>query len=91
MTSANAARRKLTAITLAALMGPLAAATAQQPAPAAPAARPPETGPKVGEMAPDFTLPGATRYGRLSDPVNLSSYRGKTVVLAFFIKARTRG
>ena len=89
MTSANAARRKLAAITLAALMGPLAAVAAQQPAPAA--ARPPETGPKVGEMAPDFTLPGATRYGRLSDPVNLSAYRGKTVVLAFFVKARTRG
>jgi peroxiredoxin len=42
-------------------------------------------------MAPDFTLPGATRYGRLRDPVTLSSLRGNTVVLAFFIKARTRG
>ena len=88
MASASAARRVLAAITIAALMGPVSAARAQQPAPAAP---PPETGPKVGEMAPDFTLPGATRYGRLRDPVNLSSYRGSTVVLAFFIKARTRG
>ena len=88
MTSANAARFTLAAITLVALTGPVAAVRAQQPAPAA---RPPETGPKVGEMAPDFTLPGATRYGRLSDPVNLSSYRGSTVVLAFFVKARTRG
>ena len=87
MASAFAARGVLAAITIAALLGP-AAARAQQPAPAAP---PPETGPKVGEMAPDFTLPGATRYGRLRDPVNLSSYRGSTVVLAFFIKARTRG
>jgi peroxiredoxin len=42
-------------------------------------------------MAPDFTLPGATRYGLLRDPVTLSSLRGKTVVLAFFFKARTRG
>lgn len=42
-------------------------------------------------MAPDFTLPGATRYGRLRDPVTLSSLRGNTVVLAFFVKARTRG
>ena len=88
MASAPAARHALAAITVVALMGSATAARAQQPAPAAP---PPETGPKVGEVAPDFTLPGATRYGRLRDPVNLSSYRGSTVVLAFFIKARTRG
>jgi peroxiredoxin len=42
-------------------------------------------------MAPDFTLPGATRYGVLRDPVRLSDLRGKTVVLAFFYKARTKG
>jgi peroxiredoxin len=68
-------------------MLPLASAAAQQPAAPAPA----ETGPKVGDIAPDFTLPGATRYGLLRDPVTLSGLRGKTVVLAFFIKARTRG
>jgi peroxiredoxin Q/BCP len=45
----------------------------------------------VGEMAPDFALPGATRYGSLGDPVNLSDYRGETVVLAFFFRVRTRG
>jgi peroxiredoxin Q/BCP len=45
----------------------------------------------VGEMAPDFALPGATRYGSLEDPVNLSDYRGETVVLAFFFRVRTRG
>ncbi len=50
-----------------------------------------ETGPKVGDMAPDFTLGGATRYGILRDQIKLSSYRGNTVVLAFFFKARTRG
>jgi len=86
MASASAARRALAAITLAALAGPVAASAQQTPAPP-----PPPTGPKVGEMAPDFTLPGATRYGRLRDPVTLSSLRGNTVVLAFFIKARTRG
>jgi len=59
------------------------AAGAQQPAAA--------TGPKVGDVAPDFSLGGATRYGFLRDPVTLSSYRGNTVVLAFFFKARTRG
>lgn len=45
----------------------------------------------VGEMAPDFALPGATRYGLLKDPVRLSDYRGKTVVLAFFYRVRTPG
>jgi len=45
----------------------------------------------VGELAPDFELPGATRYGVLEQPVRLSDYRGETVVLAFFYKVRTRG
>jgi peroxiredoxin Q/BCP len=45
----------------------------------------------VGAVAPDFALPGATRYGTLKNPVKLSDYKGKTVVLAFFFKARTRG
>jgi peroxiredoxin Q/BCP len=45
----------------------------------------------VGEMAPDFSLPGATRYGVLQDPVRLSDFRGEVVVLAFFFRARTRG
>ena len=62
------------------------AATAHQTSPAA--ARP---SPEVGTIAPDFSLPGATRYGTLKDPVRLSDFRGKTVVLAFFYKARTKG
>jgi len=45
----------------------------------------------VGEMAPDFELPGATRYGLLEQPARLSDFRGNTVVLAFFFKVRTRG
>jgi hypothetical protein len=48
-------------------------------------------GPAVGDMAPDFELPGATRYGLLKNPVRLSDYRGSTVVLAFFYQARTKG
>lgn len=72
----------------------LAAATAalgaQQPQ------TPPQPGsaafaPEVGTMAPDFTLPGATRYGLLKQPVKLSELKGQTVVLAFFPKARTKG
>jgi cytochrome oxidase Cu insertion factor (SCO1/SenC/PrrC family) len=46
---------------------------------------------EVGAVAPDFELPGATRYGVLRDPVRLSDLRGKTVVLAFFFRVRTRG
>jgi len=45
----------------------------------------------IGAVAPDFTLPGATRYGVLAEPVRLSDFKGKTVVLAFFFRARTRG
>jgi hypothetical protein len=55
----------------------------------APAAVP--TPPAVGQMAPDFSLPGATRYGLLASPVKLSDLRGKTVVIAFFYQARTKG
>jgi hypothetical protein len=46
---------------------------------------------EIGAVAPDFALPGATRYGRLAEDVRLSDYRGQTVVLAFFFRARTRG
>jgi peroxiredoxin Q/BCP len=67
-------------------VGSLAAQQAQAAAPA-PAAPPLE----IGAVAPDFAIPGATRYGVLKDPVKLSDFKGKTVVLAFFFKARTRG
>jgi hypothetical protein len=60
---------------------------AQQPAAPPPAAPPLE----VGAIAPDFAMSGATRYGVLRNPVHLSDFKGKTVVLAFFFKARTRG
>ena len=54
-----------------------------------PTASPPT--PEVGSLAPDFAIPGATRYGLLKDPVRLSDFRGQTVVLAFFFQARTKG
>jgi peroxiredoxin Q/BCP len=47
--------------------------------------------PEVGSLAPDFALPGATRFGTLRDSIRLSDFRGKTVVLAFFYRARTKG
>jgi len=46
---------------------------------------------EIGAVAPDFTLPGATRYGVLAAPVRLSDFQGKTVVLAFFFRARSKG
>jgi len=48
-------------------------------------------GPAVNDVAPDFSLAGADRYGLLKTPVKLSDYRGRTVVLAFFFQARTKG
>jgi hypothetical protein len=45
----------------------------------------------VGQEAPDIELVGATRYGVLTVPVRLSQFRGETVVLAFFFRARTGG
>src|SRR5271168_4601948 len=47
--------------------------------------------PKVGDMAPDLTVSGATKNGVTPKPVTLSSYRGQTVVLAFFPRARSSG
>ncbi|HEX2281121.1 MAG TPA: hypothetical protein VHG52_05090 [Thermomicrobiales bacterium] len=46
---------------------------------------------EVGAVAPEFSMKSATRYGVLANPVRLSDFRGKTVVLAFFYKARTGG
>jgi len=73
----------VTALVLAALM--------QQPTAAPPPAPPSPPAIEVGAVAPDFSIPGATRFGTLKNPVKLSDYKGKTVVLAFFFKARTRG
>ena len=70
-----------------------AAAVAALAVAAPAAAQEPENPPplEIGAVAPDFELPGATRYGVLREPIRLSDFNGKTVVLAFFFKARTRG
>ena len=77
----------LTTLVFAALLQQPTAAPAPPPPPAPPSPPPLE----VGAVAPDFAMPGATRYGTLKPPVRLSDYKGKTVVLAFFYKARTKG
>ncbi|HXV86982.1 MAG TPA: hypothetical protein VD793_09795 [Gemmatimonadales bacterium] len=72
------------------LMGAAVASPALAQNPPAPTQQ--QTPPlEVGVVAPDFALPGATRHGVLREPVRLSDYKGKTVVLAFFFRARTRG
>ena len=72
-------------LALAALLVAAGTARAQQPAATSTPA------PDVGTMAPDFALPAASRYGLLRDSIRLSDLRGKTVVIAFFYKARTKG
>ena len=47
--------------------------------------------PRVGDVAPDFSLPASTKDGKLAQPVRLSDLKGQVVVLAFFPKARTGG
>jgi hypothetical protein len=84
-------RTRFTTLTIAAATALVTAGhvtRAQQPAPAAASV---PAGPIVNDVAPDFTLQGADRYGLLKTPVRLSDYRGSTVVLAFFYQARTKG
>ena len=68
---------------LGALVAPLTLVAQQAPANAAM--------PKVGDMAPDFTLAAGTRAGIADKPVTLSSLRGRTVVLAFYPRQRSSG
>ena len=80
-------RFALSVVTLASIAAATAGAQ-NPPAPATPAG-PPAL--EVGAVAPDFTLPGATRFGVLQQPVRLSDFKGKAVVLAVYFRARTRG
>ena len=83
------ARARVNTWTLAAIA--LIAVAAVLKGQQSPAIAPGPTGPGVKDVAPDFALNGATRYGLLKTPVRLSDYRGRTVVLAFFYQARTKG
>ena len=78
--------KRLTLMT-AIVLASAGAVSVQAQTPQTPAVKPIE----VGAVAPDFELPAATRYGVLREPIKLSDFKGKTVVLAFFPKARTSG
>lgn len=71
--------RLLSALVALAVASP---AMAQDPAAA---------GLKVGDLAPDFTLPASTQAGVNPLPLRLSELRGQVVVIAFFPKSRTKG
>jgi hypothetical protein len=45
----------------------------------------------VGTRGPAFSLPAATARGVLPKAFSLEEMKGRTVVLAFFYKARTSG
>lgn len=55
------------------------------------ASPPSEAAPQVGDVAPDFTARTITGEGPATTPTSLAELRGKTVVLAFFPRARTPG
>ena len=74
-------------LSLAVILAAVPAALSAQQSPRDAATPPLE----VGAVAPDFSMKGATRYGVLANPIRLSDFKGKTVVLAFFYKARTSG
>lgn len=75
-------------IAAALVVGAASIAGAQQPPPADTTAA---AIPAVGDIAPDFSFRTIDRKGIGANPTRLSDYRGQTVVLWFFIKARTRG
>jgi hypothetical protein len=82
-------RSRCSVLTLGLVAAATSAIQAQQPAANPATAALPM--PAVGDTAPNFSIRGATRFGLLKDRAQLSDYRGQTVVLAFFVVARTRG
>jgi len=83
----NQARIAVLTIAAASFLGGGSASAQQSAAPSLASS----AGPAINDAAPDFSLAGADRYGLLKTPVRLSDYRGRTVVLAFFFQARTKG
>ena len=94
MTFPHRSRARLGALTCAlAVAAPVAAISAQaRPAPAATATAAAAPAPvPIGAVAPAFSLAAVTRYGPLARPVTSADFLGKTLVIAFFYRARTKG
>jgi thioredoxin-dependent peroxiredoxin len=73
------------------LGAPFGLAAQDAPPPAPPTALL-ASGPEIGERAPDFSLPSATKDGVAEGPLwSLSAQRGRVVVLAFYPKDFTTG
>ena len=85
-------KRVTLGVVAAAALFAAAQATAQQSPPTQPPAKQPQaaiahTNLKIGDVAPDFTLPDNAGH-----QVHLADYRGKkNVVLAFYVLAFTGG
>jgi len=79
---------QLAVVLLLGVFAALGQTPSQQPAAQQPATpTPPKTHLKVGQPAPDFTLPDTA-----GKPVTLSDFKGKkNVVLAFYVLAFTGG
>jgi peroxiredoxin Q/BCP len=76
-------------VTVAAFSALIATSGMAQAAAADPNA--PKPGPNAGDVAPDFTGKAADIKGPLAKPIALADLKGKTVILAFFPRARTGG
>ncbi len=81
----NLSRVTMSAAAIGALVLAADPASAQQPSAAAPPVS------MLGQVAPDFTLPSVTKESGAVRPFRLSDFKGQTVVLFFFPKARTKG
>jgi cytochrome oxidase Cu insertion factor (SCO1/SenC/PrrC family) len=78
---------QLAVVLLLGVFAALGQTPSQQPASQATQPTPPKTHLKVGQPAPDFTLPDTA-----GKPVKLSDFKGKkNVVLAFYVLAFTGG
>ena len=78
---------QLTVVLLLGVLAALGQTPSQQPAAQPAQPTPPKTHLKVGQPAPDFTLPDTA-----GKPVKLSDFKGKkNVVLAFYVLAFTGG
>ena len=88
--------RRTVAPLIAALLSFPAVSKAQETAPPVPAGPPTAvvvSGPELGSLAPDISLPWGDRSGPgpVEQPFTISAHRGSVVVLAFYTQDFTSG